>query len=80
LQTNDIKEKKNERKVSLEQRLGLAVEHSAHDRKVVGSILSNARRKWCQSHAHARINSCTQSSIVIEKKYRQPNGAHQKNI
>ncbi len=32
---------------------GLAVEHSAHDQKVVGSIpdLSNARWKWCQSHA-----------------------------
>ncbi len=28
---------------------GLAVEHSAHDRKVVGSIpvQSNARWKWC---------------------------------
>jgi len=32
---------------------GLAVEHSAYDRKVVGSIpvQSNARWKWCQSHA-----------------------------
>jgi len=48
---------------------GLAVEHSAHDRKVVGSIPSNARWKWCQSHA--RIDSCTQSwpvHSIIEKK------------
>ncbi len=37
---------------------GLAVEHLAHDQKVVGSLPSNARWKWCQSHA--MINSCTQ--------------------
>ncbi len=34
---------------SNDESCGLAVEHSAHDRKVVGSIpvQSNARWKWC---------------------------------
>ncbi len=53
---------------------GLAVEHSAHDRKVVGSIpvQSNARSKWCQSHA--RIDSYTQFW------FKKNNGTHQKNL
>jgi hypothetical protein len=47
---------------------GLAVEHLAHDRKVVGSIpvQSNARWKWCQSHA--RIDSYTQFWFEKNKK------------
>jgi len=45
---------------------GLAVENSAHDRKVVGSIPSNAGWKWCQSHA--RIDSCTQSWFIKKLK------------
>ena len=46
---------------------GLAVEHSSHDQKVVGSILvqSKARWKWCQSHA--RIDSYTRFWFNIEK-------------
>jgi len=44
---------------------GLAVEHSAHDQKVAGSIPSNARWKWCQSYA--RIYFYTQFWFIIEK-------------
>ena len=47
---------------------GLAVEHSAHDLKVVGSIpiQSNARWKWCQSHARLMIAGAWLSSLMLQ--------------
>jgi len=47
---------------------GLAVEHSAHDQKVVGSIpvQSNPRWKWCQSHARLMIAGAWSSSLMLQ--------------
>jgi len=47
---------------------GLAVEHSAHNRKAEGLIpvQSNARWKWCQSHARFMIAGAWSSSLMLQ--------------
>jgi len=54
---------------------GLAVEHLAHDQKVVGSISvqsPNARWKWCQSHARLMIAGAWPSSLILQMIDNQP--------
>jgi len=53
---------------------GLAVGHSAHDWKVVGSIpvQSNARWKWWQNHAKLMIAGAWSSSLMLQLIDDQP--------
>jgi hypothetical protein len=54
-------------KINFFESHGLAVEHSGNDLKVVGliSVQSNARLKWCQSHARLMIAVAWLSSLML---------------
>jgi len=73
--------KKSINKIRMSKSCGLAVKHSAHNRKVVGSIpfQSNARWKWCQSHARM-IPTPNSGSIKKNKKIEVAKWGTPKNI